>query len=409
MKLSLGSRLRHAWDVFRNKDPSYDKGPEYARKPDQTTFNFGNERSILAAVLNRISVDVSSMRFEEVLVNENNNFQDSVKSGLTECLTVQANKDQSGAQFIQDACMNLCDEGVIAIVPVEADFDPTKTGSYEIKALRVGQIVGWMPDHVRVRLYNDLKGFKEDFVLPKKIVAIVENPFYSVMNEPNSTLKRLVRKLNYLDAIDKQSSSGKLDLIIQLPYTLKTESKRTLAEQRRKDIIMQLEGSKYGIAYIDASEKVTQLNRAVENNMLNQIDYLTKMFYGQLGITEDVMNGVADEKTMLNYYNRSVEPIASAIANAMIRTFLTKTARTKGHTIKYFRDPFKLVPVEQLAEIADKLTRNEILTSNEVRGIIGYKPSSDPRADELRNKNISADNDQLGSRPTVEEETDVPM
>lgn len=407
MKLSLGSRLRHAWDVFRNKDPSFDKGPEYSRRPDQPTFNFGNERSIVAAVFNRISVDVSSMSFGEVLVDQNGNYQDKVPSGLTECLTVQANIDQSGAQLIQDICMNLFDEGVVAIVPVEADFDPIATGSYDIRSLRVGEIVGWMPEHIRVRLYNDKKGFREDFVLPKKIVAIVENPFYAVMNESNSTLQRLIRKLNYLDAIDKQSSSGKLDLIIQLPYTLRTESKRAQAAQRKKDIEMQLEGSKHGIAYIDASERVTQLNRPVENNMMNQIEYLTKMFYGQLGITEDVMNGVADEKTMLNYYNRSVEPVATAIVNAMIRTFLTKTARTRGHTIKYFRDPFKLVPVEQIAEIADKMTRNEILTSNEVRGIIGYKPSQDPRADELRNKNLNAQNDQLGKVPTPEEETDV--
>lgn len=406
MGLSIGARLRHAWDIFRNKDPSFDVGPEYSRRPDQAVFNYGNERSIIASVFNRISVDVSSMKFEEVIVDENGNYQDVVKSGLTECLTVQANKDQSGPQLIQDTCMNIFDDGVIAIVPVSADFDPIHTGSYDIRSLRVASIVGWMPDHVRVRLYNDVKGFREDFVLPKKIVAIVENPFYAVMNEPNSTLKRLVQKLNYLDAIDKQSSSGKLDIIVQLPYSLRTAKKQQQAEERRKDIEMQLEGSKYGIAYIDVSERVTQLNRPADNNMMAQIDYLTKMFYSQLGITEDVMNGVADEKTMLNYYNRTVEPIASAIANAMIRTFLTKTARTKGHTIKYFRDPFKLVPVEQIAEIADKMTRNEIMTSNEVRGIIGYKPSKDPSADELRNKNLNAQNDVPPDASTPEPEID---
>lgn len=409
MKLSLGSRLRHAWDVFRNKDPSRDVGPEYSRRPDQPMFNFGNERSIVAAVFNRIAVDVASMKFEEVIVNQNGNYQDTVASWLTECLTIQANIDQSGSQLMQDVCMNLFDDGVVAIVPTEADFDPIETGSYDIRSLRTGEIVGWMPEHVRVRLYNDKKGFREDFVLPKKIVAIVENPFYSVMNEPNSTLQRLIRKLNYLDAIDKQSSSGKLDIVIQLPYSLRTDYKKRQAEERRKEIEMQLEGSKYGIAYIDASERITQLNRPAENNLMTQVDYLTKMFYGQLGITEDVMNGVADEKTMLNYYNRSVEPVATAIVNAMIRTFLTKTARTRGHTIKYFRDPFKLVPVEQIAEIADKMTRNEILTSNEVRGIIGYKPSDDPRADELRNKNLNAQNDQLSEKPTADEETDVPV
>lgn len=407
MGLSIGARLRHAWSVFRNKDPSFDTGPEYSVRPDQPTFHFGNERSIIAAVFNRIAVDVASMKFEEVVVDQNGNYQDVVTSGLTEALTVQANIDQSGPQLIQDICMNVFDGGVIALVPTVADFDPITTGSYDIRELRVGEIIGWMPEHVRVRLYNDKKGFREDFVLPKKMVAIVENPFYSVMNEPNSTLQRLIHKLNILDAIDKQSGSGKLDIIIKLPFAINTERKQNRAEQRRKDIEMQLEGSKYGIAYIDTTEQITQLNRPAENNLMNQIDYLTKMLYGQLGITEDVMNGVADEQTMLNYYNRSVEPVASAIVNAMIRKFLTKTARTKGHTIKYFRDPFKLVPVEQIAEIADKMTRNEILTSNEVRGIIGYKPSEDPRANELRNKNLNAQDDQLKQNPTPQEETGV--
>lgn len=395
MPRSLGSKLRHAWDVFRNKDPSRFKDPEYSEHPDRRMFHFGNERSIIAAIYNRIALDVSALRFEEVMVDQNGNFKDTVHSGLTDCLTVEANIDQSGPDLIQDACMRMFDEGKVAIVPTRTDFDPMISSSYKIRSLRTAEIIGWMPDAVRLRIYNEETGDHEEKVLPKSVVAIIVNPFYTVMNEPNSTLQRLIQKLNYLDAIDKQSSSGKLDILIQLPFSVKTPKKKEIAERRRKDIEMQLEGSKYGIAYIDSTERVTQLNRPADNNLMNQIEYLTKTLYGQLGITESVMNGDADEQTMLNYYNRSVEPIASVIVQQLRRTFLTKTSRTQGHSIKYFRDPFKLVPVEQIAEIADKMTRNEILTSNEVRGIIGYKPSDDPRANELRNKNLNAESDQL--------------
>lgn len=395
MPRSLGSKLRHAWDVFRNKDPSRFKDPEYSEHPDRRMFHFGNERSIIAAIYNRIALDVSALRFEEVMVDQNGNFKDTVHSGLTDCLTVEANIDQSGPDLIQDACMRMFDEGKVAIVPTRTDFDPMISSSYKIRSLRTAEIIGWMPDAVRLRIYNEETGDHEEKVLPKRVVAIIVNPFYTVMNEPNSTLQRLIQKLNYLDAIDKQSSSGKLDILIQLPFSVKTPKKKEIAERRRKDIEMQLEGSKYGIAYIDSTERVTQLNRPADNNLMNQIEYLTKTLYGQLGITESVMNGDADEQTMLNYYSRSVEPIASAIVQQLRRTFLTKTSRTQGHSIKYFRDPFKLVPVEQIAEIADKMTRNEILTSNEVRGIIGYKPSDDPRANELRNKNLNAESDQL--------------
>lgn len=395
MPRSLGSKLRHAWDVFRNKDPSRFKDPEYSEHPDRRMFHFGNERSIIAAIYNRIALDVSALRFEEVMVDQNGNFKDTVHSGLTDCLTVEANIDQSGPDLIQDACMRMFDEGKVAIVPTRTDFDPMISSSYKIRSLRTAEIIGWMPDAVRIRIYNEETGDHEEKVLPKSVVAVIVNPFYTVMNEPNSTLQRLIQKLNYLDAIDKQSSSGKLDILIQLPFSVKTPKKKEIAERRRKDIEMQLEGSKYGIAYIDSTERVTQLNRPADNNLMNQIEYLTKTLYGQLGITESVMNGDADEQTMLNYYSRSVEPIASAIVQQLRRTFLTKTSRTQGHSIKYFRDPFKLVPVEQIAEIADKMTRNEILTSNEVRGIIGYKPSDDPRANELRNKNLNAESDQL--------------
>lgn len=395
MPRSLGSRLRHAWDVFRNKDPSRFKDPEYSEHPDRRMFHFGNERSIIAAIYNRIALDVSALRFEEVMVDQNGNFKDTVHSGLTDCLTVEANIDQSGPDLIQDACMRMFDEGKVAIVPTRTDFDPMISSSYKIRSLRTAEIIGWMPDAVRIRIYNEETGDHEEKVLPKSVVAIIVNPFYTVMNEPNSTLQRLIQKLNYLDAIDKQSSSGKLDILIQLPFSVKTPKKKEIAERRRKDIEMQLEGSKYGIAYIDSTERVTQLNRPADNNLMNQIEYLTKTLYGQLGITESVMNGDADEQTMLNYYSRSVEPIASAIVQQLRRTFLTKTSRTQGHSIKHFRDPFKLVPVEQIAEIADKMTRNEILTSNEVRGIIGYKPSDDPRANELRNKNLKTESDQL--------------
>lgn len=402
MNQSFGSRLRHAWDVFRNKDPSFDKGPEYSYRPDLPSTSFRVDKSIIPAIYNRIALDVASLRFEEVLLDQNGNYESTVKSTLTECLTIKSNIDQTGSMLIQDACYSLFEDGKIGIVPVDTDVDPDNTGSWKVGTIRIGEIVSWMPQHVRVRVYNEKTGNREEVVLSKEFVAVVENPFYVVMNSVSSTVQRLKTKLNQLDAIDTQSSSGKLDLIIQLPYVVKNETKRKEAEKRRKEVEMQLTGSKYGVAYIDGTEKVVQLNRSVENNLMNQVQFLTDLLYSQLGITQEIMNGTADEKTMLNYFNRTVEPVASAITDALIKTFLTKTGRSQGHSVKFFRDPFKLVPVEQIAEIADKMTRNEIMTSNEVRSIIGYKPSKDPRADELRNKNLNANSDQLPKK--VEED-----
>jgi len=392
MEVTLGTRLKHAWNAFFNKDPTdYFKnvGTGYTYRPDRPRLTRGNERSIVTSVYNRLALDASSVNIQHVRLDENNRFLSVIDSGLNGCLTVEANLDQTGRAFIQDIVMSMLDEGCVAIVPVDTTDNPEITGSYDIYSMRTGQILEWYPKHIRVRVYNERTGRKQDIPLAKNAVAIIENPLYAVINEPNSTMQRLVRKLNLLDVVDEQSGSGKLDLIIQLPYVIKTEARRQQAEKRRKDIEDQLAGSKYGIAYTDGTEHITQLNRAVENNLMKQIEYLTSMLYSQLGITQSILDGTADDKTMLNYYNRTIEPLLSAIVDEMKRKFLTKTARSQLQSISFFRDPFKLVPVNDISEIADKFTRNEIMTSNEIRQIIGMKPSDDPKADELRNKNLS--------------------
>ena len=393
MEMTLGSRLRHAWNTFLSRDPlsyRYSFGPSYSYRPDRPIFSRGNERSIVTSVYNRIALDVSSMTIQHVRLDENDRFKEVIESGLNNCLNLEANIDQTGRAFVQDIVMSMLDEGCVAIVPVDTTFNPKETGSFDISTMRTGKILEWYPQHVKVRVYNDRKGEKEDILVPKSTVAIVENPFYSVMNEPNSTMQRLIRKLNLLDAIDEQSGSGKRNLIIQLPYVIKTAARRQQAEERRKDIEEQLSGSKYGVAYTDGTEHVVQLNRPVDNNLMSQIEYLTSMLYSQLGLTQGIMDGSADEKTMQNYYTRTIEPILSAIVDEMKRKFLTKTARSQKQSILFFRDPFKLVPVGEIAEISDKMTRNEIMTSNEIRQKIGMKPSTDPKADELRNSNLSA-------------------
>ena len=384
-------RLRHGWNAFMNRDPTYrqDLGPSYYYRPDRPRFTRGNERSIVTSVYNRIALDVSAISIQHVRLDENGRFLSTIDSDLNKCLTLDANIDQTGRAFLQDAVMSMLDEGCVALVPVETDVDPNDTDSYKIFSIRTGKIVEWRPQHVKVRVYDERTGRKEDITISKSSVAIVENPLYAVINEPNSTMQRLIRKLSLLDVTDEQTASGKLDLIIQLPYIIKTEARRQQAEQRRKDIEMQLAGSKYGIAYTDGTEHITQLNRSVENNLMKQVEYLTSMLYSQLGITQTILDGTADEKTMLNYYTRTIEPIVSAIVDEMKRKFLTKTARTQRQSIEFFRDPFKLVPVNNIAEIADKFTRNEIMTSNEIRQIVGMKPSDDPKADELINSNIS--------------------
>lgn len=381
----------HAWNAFTNRDPTYPRtlGESYYHRPDRVQFTRGNERSIATAVYNRIAMDVAAVEIRHVKLNEDMRYSSDIDSGLNKCLNLEANIDQTGRAFIQDVVMSMLDEGCVAIVPVDTSMDPTVSGSYSIDSMRTGKIVQWYPQHVKVRLYNDRTGKKQEVTLPKSTVAIIENPLYAVINEPNSTMQRLIRKLSLLDVTDEQTASGKLDLIIQLPYVIKTQSKRDEAERRRKEIERQLAGSKYGIAYADGTERITQLNRSVENNLMKQIEYLTEMLYSQLGITQTVMDGTADEKTMLNYNNRSIEPIASAIVDELKRKFLTKTARSQGQSIMMFRDPFKLVPVNNIAEIADKFTRNEIMTSNEFRQVIGMKPSDDPKADQLVNANIS--------------------
>lgn len=408
MENSFGSRLKHAWNAFLNKDPSigyhHSTGGSWTNKPDRVRFTRGNERSIVTSVYNRIALDVAAISIQHVRLDENNRYIETIQSGLNNCLSIEANMDQTGRSFIQDVVMSMMDEGCVAIVPIDTTLDPKVTGSYDILSMRTGKILEWFPTHVRVRVYNEKTGKKEDITLPKKMVAIIENPLYAVVNEPNSTMQRLIRKLNLLDAIDEQSAAGKLDLIIQLPYIIKTDARRQQAEQRRKDIEEQLAGSKYGIAYTDGTERITQLNRPIENNLMKQIEYLTSMLYSQLGITQSVLDGSADERTMLNYHSRTIEPIISAIVDAMIRTFLTKTARSQMQSIKFFRDPFKLVPVNDLAELADKFTRNEILTSNEIRQIIGMKPSDDPKADQLVNSNISQPVDQaMGPEETQDD------
>lgn len=396
MELSVGSRFKNAWNAFRNREPTkvfQDIGYGYSYRPDRFRLTRGNERSIVTSVYNRIALDVAAIDIRHVQLDAEEQFCDVVQSGLNNCLSTEANLDQTGRAFIQDAVMSMMDEGCIAIVPVDTDDDPDDTTGYQILSMRVGRIRDWYPKHIRVELYNEETGRKQDIVVPKSTVAIVENPLYAVINEPNSTMQRLIRKLNLLDAVDEQSSSGKLDLIIQLPYVIKTEARRKQAEKRRKDIEQQLAGSKYGIAYTDGTERITQLNRSLENNLMKQIEYLTSMLYSQLGITQSILDGTADDKTMLNYYNRTIEPIIAAIVDEMKRKFLSKTARSQNKSIKFFRDPFKLVPVADLAEISDKFTRNEIATSNEIRQVIGWKPSDDPKADELRNSNLSQPNE----------------
>ena len=390
-KPTLLDRLKTGWNAFRNRDPTMfysEQGMSYTYRPDRVRFSRGNERTIVTSVYNKIAMDVASVDIKHCRVDKNGRFIEEIDSDLNACLTLEANIDQTHRAFRQDIVMSMFDEGAVAIVPIEAKGDPTISTSFDIRSMRVGKIVEWFPRSVKLEVYNDQTGRKEQIMMPKRSVAIIENPLYSVINEPNSTMKRLVRKLNLLDAIDEQSGSGKLDLIIQLPYAVKGELKQQQADKRRNDIVDQLKGP-YGIAYIDGTEKITQLNRPVENNLMKQIEYLTNMLYSQIGITPAIMDGTADEKTMLNYNNRTIEPIVSAIVDAMKRSFISKTARSQGQTIMAFRDPFKLVPVDNIAEIADKLTRNEILTSNEVRQIIGYKPSDDPKADQLRNSNIS--------------------
>lgn len=387
---SLLDRLMHGWNAFRGQERTsfYDNGIGSSLRPDRRRMSIGNTKSIVSSLYNRIAIDVAAVEIRHVRLDENERFKEEIKSNLNECLTLSANIDQTSRAFMQDIAISLFDEGVIAVVPVDTSFNPNTT-SFDIDTMRVGKIVEWFPQKVKIRVYNDKTGLHEDIMMNKTAVAIIENPLYAVMNEPNSTLQRLIRKLNQLDAVDEQSSSGKLDLIIQLPYVIKSESRKKQAEDRRAAIEAQLKNSKYGIAYTDATERITQLNRPAENNLFTQTQYLTSMLYSQLGLSENVFNGTADEAEMLNYNNRTIEPIVSAITNSMKRTFLTKTARTQGQSIEYFKDPFKLVPVEKIAEIADKFTRNEILTSNEIRGIVGYKPSTDPGAEELRNKNLN--------------------
>ena len=410
---TLRKRIKNAWNVFTSRDPTeqpvfHDYGISYGYRPDRIRLTRGNERSIVNAVYNRIAIDVASIDVKHVKTDENDVFIEEIGSFLNDVLQSEANIDQTGRNLMIDAVISLLDEGVIAIVPVDIDEDE-ETDSFDVLSLRVAKIIQWYPEHVKVRVYNEKTGYKQDIVINKRSVCIVENPFYSVMNEPNSTLQRLIRKLNLLDAIDEQTGSGKLDIIIQLPYVIKTEARKKQAEDRRKDIEAQLAGSKYGIAYTDGTERITQLNRPAENNLLTQIEYLTSMLYSQLGITEEVLNGTADEKTMLNYYNRTIEPIMSAIVDEMKRKLLTWNARKEGQSIKFFRNPFKLVPVTEMAEIADKFGRNEILTPNEIRGIVGFKPSDDPQANELRNRNISQSNEEIEMEKGIngKEETKV--
>lgn len=400
---TLGERIKNAWNAFSSRSPTAWETPSYgySYRPDRMRLTRGHEKSIVTAVYNRIAIDVASVNIRHVKLDENDRYLEDVDSGLNRIFSLEANIDQSGREFVQDIVMSMFDEGCVALVPVDTDIKPKLSGAYDILTMRTGKVVNWYPQHVRVQVYNDQNGRKEEIILPKKLVAVIENPLYAVMNEPNSTMQRLIRKLNLLDAIDEQNSSGKLDLIIQLPYTIKSDLRRKQAEERRAQIEQQLVGSKYGIAYTDGTERITQLNRPVENNLMTQIEYLTNMLYGQLGITDEIIKGTADESVMLNYHNRTIEPILSAITNAVERKFLTKTARSQNQAVKFFRDPFRLVPVSQIAEIADKFTRNEIMTSNEIRQVIGMKPSDDPKADELVNSNIN--HPEEGQQPPMEE------
>ena len=402
--MPIKDRIYHAWNAFVGRDPTdyTSVGMSSSYRPDRTRLAIGNERSIVSSIYNRIAIDVAAVSISHVRLDQNGRYVETIKSGLHDVLNVSANVDQTGRAFIQDVALSLFDEGCVAIVPVDTDLNPNVTGGYDITSVRTGKIMEWFPEHVKVNVYNEKTGLREDILVKKSIVAIIENPLYAVMNEPNSTLKRLINKLNLLDAIDQQSGSGKLDLIIQLPYTIKTQARREQAESRRREIEDQLTGSKYGIAYTDGTERITQLNRPAENNLMSQITYLTNMLYSQLGLTETIFDGTADEKTMLNYYNRTIEPILAAITDEMKRKFLTKTARSQNQSLIFNRDPFKLVPVNELAEIADKFTRNEILSSNDVRAIVGYKPADDPKADALVNKNISGNNEGF-AQPSTEE------
>lgn len=397
MEMNIGSRLKHAWNAFLNRDPPGSRyyGGGYSYRPDRMRFSRGSERTIINAIYNRIALDAASITINHVKLDENNRFDSIIDSGLNYCLNTEANTDQTGRGLIQDIVMTFLEEGVAAVVPEKTNFDPRYSNSYEIYSMRVGVPVEWYPNHVRVRLFNELTGQKEEITFPKKMVALIENPFYAVMNAPNSTMQQLVRKLALLDVVDEQAGSGKLDMIIQLPYVIKSQARRDQAEQRRAEIEKQLSGSKYGIAYTDGTERIVQLNRSLENNILKSIEYLTNMVYSQLGVTQEILNGTADEKTMNNYMNRIIEPVVSAIADEFKRKFLTKTARTQGQSIMFFRDPFRLAPVSMIAEMADKFTRNEIMTPNEFRQVIGMKPSKDPKSDQLANRNIAAANGEM--------------
>lgn len=410
---SILTRFRNAWNIFRYGqrliDYQKDIGPGYGYRPDRNQFLLGTEQSIISSIYNRIGIDVSAINIQHVRLDENDKYLDVIKSGLNNCLTVEANIDQTGRAFIQDVVMSMCDEGTVAIVPVDTTIDPHVSSSYDVLTMRTAKIIQWYPEHVQVELYNQRTGLKEVITLSKTMVAIIENPLYAVMNEPNSTLKRLIDKINLLDVIDTQSASGKLDLLIQLPYVIKTDARRKQAEVRRDAVESQLKDSRYGIAYIDGTEKITQLNRPAENNLMAQIEYLTSMLWSQLGLTKEIFEGTADDQMMVHYYNRTVEPMLAAITDAMSRVFLTKTGRSQGQAIMGIRDPFKLVPSAELAEIADKFTRNEIVTSNEFRAVIGLKPSSDPKADELRNKNLNQSDQSVedNSNSTPKEKTTI--
>ncbi len=404
---SISTRLKHAWNAFLGRDPTVyrpDTGTSYYYRPDRPRFSRGNERTIITAIYNRIALDAAAIDIKHVQLDENGRFLSVVDSGLNKCLTTEANIDQTGRAFIQDAVMSMLDEGCVALVPVDTAISPDSSDSWNILTMRTGKILEWYPEHVKVRMYNERRGEKEDIIIPKRTAAIVENPLFAVINEPNSTMQRLIRKLALLDVVDEETSSGKLDLIIQLPYIIKSDARRKQAEQRRQDIVDQLAGSKYGIAYTDGTEHITQLNRSLDNNLMSQIEYLTNLLYSQLGITTAILDGTADDKTMLNYYNRTIEPILSAMVDEMQRKFLTKTARSQNKAIKFFRDPFGLVPVNDLAEIADKFTRNEIMSANEIRQVIGMKPSEDPNADKLRNSNISQSDEESGEKQSADTE-----
>lgn len=401
--MSFGERLQHAWNIFTNRNPtglSSVGGPTSSYRPDRPMVGMSNNQTIINSIINRIAMDIATININHVKVDDDGRFLDIIDSGLNECLSLSANLDQTSMAFIQDVVISMLDEGAVAIIPVDMETDPKMSGGFDIKSLRTGSILEWRPDHVRVRVYNEKTGLKEDIEVPKRLACIIENPLYTVMNAPNSTMKRLIRKMYLLDMMDEKNSSGKLDLIIQLPYIVKSEARRQQAENRRKEIEMQLTGSKYGIAYTDGTEKITQLNRPVENNLFKQVEYLTESLYSQLGITPSIIDGTADEKTMLNYFNRTIDPIINAIILEMKRKFLTKTARTRKQSIMYFRNQFTLASVTEIAEIADKFTRNEIASSNDIRQLIGWKPSNDPSADELRNKNLNRSKQET---PRVEE------